>query len=362
MAAATADSLATLLDQMRASLTQGEIPAQIFCDQSVFDAEMKRIFGRSWIFVAFESEIPKSGDYVLRRIGTDQVIVTRDAKGAISVLSNLCRHRGSLVCQADRGNTTHFRCPYHGWVYKNNGDWLSAPAMAEAYRHINRKDWGLFKAPHVESYLGFIFASLDEHAPSLKDYLGDAAWMLQLLMDLHPDGARVMGPPDRYRVRADWKSGAENFSGDIYHIAVAHSSISDVGYIPGVDTLYRTSTHYAMGNGHNFLGQAYGEMLGEMGDFWGHTPEDRALFEVDHLDPVQRDVIRNNPPIVGTLFPNLSFIRFAASPSPGEPPAVATSWRVWQPISPGVMEVWSWSLAWNFQSEKSQQASYATCQ
>src|SRR4029077_6485512 len=111
----------------------------------------------------FESEIPKNGDFMLRKIGTDSVIVTRDATGKLNVLANFCRHRGSAVCNVDRGHATVFRCPYHGWVYKNTGEWLGAPDKGKAYPQLNRADWGLLKAPRVESFLGLIFASLDSN-------------------------------------------------------------------------------------------------------------------------------------------------------------------------------------------------------
>jgi phenylpropionate dioxygenase-like ring-hydroxylating dioxygenase large terminal subunit len=150
---APSTSIEPLLERVGVQIEQGLVPVEIFNQPAIFKAEMERIFARGWVFLGFDSEIPNPSDYMLRRIGTDSVIVTRDGKGAINVLANFCRHRGTRLCHADHGNASHFRCPYHGWVFKNNGDWVGAPDKSKAYRNIEEKDWGLLKAPHVETYV-----------------------------------------------------------------------------------------------------------------------------------------------------------------------------------------------------------------
>ena len=164
-----------LCDRVESSLDEALLPVDVFNDDKVFRAEMDRIFTRTWVFVAHESEIPNSGDFVQRKIGLDGVIVTRNGKGEVNVLLNHCRHRGTEVCHEDRGNSTHFRCPYHGWTYKNDGEFVGAPDMNAAYgKTLDKTKWGLFKAAKVDSHCGFIFANLNPDAEPLKDYLGGA--------------------------------------------------------------------------------------------------------------------------------------------------------------------------------------------
>jgi len=362
MTKAPVGHLDALLGRLETEIQQGLVPVDIFSDPAVFEAELDRIFAKSWVFLGFESEIPNAGDFMQRRIGRDSVIVTRDRNGEIHVMANFCRHRGTKLCQTDIGNASHFRCPYHGWVFKNNGDWIGAPDKSKAYRNIDAKEWGLLKAPHVDSFLGMIFASLDPDAPTLMEYLGDAEWMMRAAMDLHPDGMSPMGPPDRYRVRGDWKTGAENFGGDIYHVGVAHGSVQTIDLAQGFDVLNNFSTHYVLGNGHSFLGHDFDQQFGPDGHLWYYGPDIQAQFDLSRLDPIQLDVVKRNPPIVGTIFPNLSFIRFFGPPSPGKPPVVYTSWRQWQPFAPGEMELWSWQLKWNFMDEQQAADSYAAGQ
>jgi phenylpropionate dioxygenase-like ring-hydroxylating dioxygenase large terminal subunit len=55
------------------------------------------------------------------------IITTRGADGRVRLLLNRCAHRGNLVCEAERGHATSFRCPYHGWTYKNTGELIGFP-------------------------------------------------------------------------------------------------------------------------------------------------------------------------------------------------------------------------------------------
>lgn len=352
-------SLDRLLDATESALAQDLLPVGIFNDEQVFRAEIDRIFTRSWVFVAHESEIPNRGDFVLRRIGLETVIVNRDGDGRINVMSNHCRHRGSEVCQADRGNAAHFKCPYHGWAYRNNGDWAGAPHFREAYgERPDKKQWGLLHAPCVDTHRGFIFASLDRDAPPLGQYLGGAAWLLDAFVGLHPDGMRVVGAPERYRVHADWKTAAENFSGDVYHVDYLHHSTEQVSSATGLQGTCEFGRSYEMGGGHNFVGHEWTKAIDPGFIYAGYPPHYVEQFDLSGLDDAQRLMMRDKPPTVGTVFPNLSFIRFAAFLKLDEPPAVVTSFRQWQPVAPGELELWNWQLVWKFMSDEDAERAY----
>jgi len=209
---------------------------------------------------------------------------------------------------------------------------------------------------------GFIFASLSDDVPSLEDYLGGAGWMLDLIVGLHPDGMRVAGPPDRYRVRGNWKTAAENFSGDVYHVPNLHHSGEQIGMAFGIDGAAELGRAYEFENGHGFMGHAWTEVLGPEGVLWGYPPRVKDHFDLSGLDETQLRVVNNEPPTVGTIFPNLSFIRVFSPTVPGGPLVAFTSFRQWQPIGPGEFELWSWQFVWNFQSEEDALTDYITGQ
>ena len=352
--------VAELCDRVQASLDEGLLPVEVFNDERVFRAEMDRIFTTAWVFVAHDSEIPNPGDFVLRKIGLDSVIVSRSTKGEVNVLLNHCRHRGTEVCHEDRGNASHFRCPYHGWIYKNDGEFVGAPDMGLAYgKRADVQDANLLKAARVDSIHGFIFACLDPGGPSLRDYLGGAAWMLDCMFALHPEGMVALGPPERFTVRCDWKSGAENFSGDAYHVGTTHYSATLSGLIPGDVRETGPNAHgYVFENGHSFIGHALYDWFGPPFAFWGYPPELQEQFDLTRFDEQQIEVMTKTPPTIGTIFPNFSYLRFPQPARVGEFPMAFTNIRMWQPSAPGVMELWVWEFDYKVSSQAHKDNSY----
>ena len=104
---------------------------------------------------------------------------------------NSCRHRGNAVCRAEEGHATSFMCTYHGWTYDLKGTLVGVPGFKEVYHEeLDRENWGLIKAAQVDSYQGFIFATMDPEAPASHEYLGDVG---RLGIDLHRRARRDRG-------------------------------------------------------------------------------------------------------------------------------------------------------------------------
>src|ERR1700742_765852 len=142
------------------NVRRGMIPAHIYNDEELFALEKERLFSRAWTFVGHESEIPQNGDYVVRRVLDDSFIISRDANGDVRALFNMCRHRGMQVCRAEMGNASNFRCPYHGWTYRNDGRLTGLPFHREAYggeQGFAKDTQRLLPAPNFAKYNGLLF-------------------------------------------------------------------------------------------------------------------------------------------------------------------------------------------------------------
>jgi phenylpropionate dioxygenase-like ring-hydroxylating dioxygenase large terminal subunit len=338
--------LSDVLMNVREGLDEGLVPPAIFGDPELHQRELEQVFARSWVFLALEDEIRSAGDYVLRRIGEDEVVVSRDDSGEIHVLLNKCRHRGTLICRDDKGNTSHFRCPYHGWVYGNDGRWAGAPKRRRAYRELDADQWGLLEAPRIEVRWSMIFANLDAEGPSLDEDLGPMAWFLDGFLGLDSRGLKALGEPNRWVAKTNWKSGAENIGGDNYHVPTAHASCVEVGMLPDVREASESNAQFELGHGHTFTAMApvfdpattgpYGHPLGVWNRF------DQVGLTPEHLDLLSRHYI-----FTATVFPNLSFFRSFGAPDPetGVAP-IYTMVRLWQPLGPDRTEVWNWICAY----------------
>ncbi len=211
-------------------LQRGTIGREIFCDQDIYDQEMERIFSRCWLFVGHESQIPKVGDFILGRMGEEQVIVTRDKQNKVQVLLNSCRHRGNIVCRYDQGNQSVFTCTFHGWSYDATGALVALPFHDGGYNEMNKPEWGLLSA-RVELFHGSIWATWDHKAPSFIDYLGGADMYLATNFDAldGTEGAiEVVGGIQKWRLPANWKVPVPDK--DRTHAWITHKSIAEIGH------------------------------------------------------------------------------------------------------------------------------------
>jgi phenylpropionate dioxygenase-like ring-hydroxylating dioxygenase large terminal subunit len=334
-----------LLEETAQALAGGELPAAMFNDAATFELECDKIFTRSWIYLAHESEIPEPGDYVLRYIVRDPFVVIRDEGGELRALLNHCRHKGMQVCRSEAGNASHFRCPYHGWTYRNDGALVGVPAQKDAYGDALDKGKLGLHGIRVASYDGMIFGTMSDSTPSLDEWLGDARWYLDLWTKRSPAGLEVVGPPQRWVVDADWKVVSENFTGDSYHTLMTHRSMVELGQAPGDPkyAMYGEQVHIpGKGHGLMLIGAPPGAPLPP---FWGYPEEMLKRAETSYPTRAQFEVARETRIMLGTIFPNFSAhnpIRRPHHHYTGHVPML--TFRVWNPIGPGKIEIFSWFL------------------
>lgn len=351
--------VAHLMSEIDTQLPEGFIPASIFGDPQVYQAELRRIFARCWVFLAHESEIAAKGDYVVRSIGEDNFIVSRDEAGEIHVLLDACRHRGVQVCRSDSGNSSHFRCPYHGWTYKSDGSLVGAPLWRNAFQGMSKEGNGLLKAAKVESFFGLVFASLDETAPPLEEYLGGMGWYLSLIFGLDKDGVEVIGAPQRFVVNANWKSGSDNFSGDDYHLGTLHRSVWEIGAFPVSFQDNMMGYHVQAAPGHS-LSFSMAEEPDEPGPkFFGFPESVAEHFDTSQISAHQLEIARRARVFVGNVFPNFSILALPMTEDGKKhAPTGVLTMRTWQPKGPGQIEIWNWFLAYKNMSPGQKARSY----
>lgn len=201
----------------------------LYTDPDIFELELDRIFGKTWIYVGHESQIKNPGDYFCTQIGRKPVVVVRDASGTVRVLHNQCAHRGAMVVALDKGKTDEFQCCYHGWTYHLDGRLKAVPLNHGYPPDFDTKDpkRAMVQVPRVKSYRGFIFASLGPDGRSLEDHLGHMATSIDDMIDRAPDGEiEAAGGTFKHAYNANWKVYLENLC-DAAHPWFTHRSSID---------------------------------------------------------------------------------------------------------------------------------------
>src|SRR5262249_12780490 len=156
------------------------LPARYYRDPVIFAEELERFFCRGWFCAGRADQIPTPGDFFVRQIGDESIVINRDQNGSVQAFYNVCRHRGTRICTEAQGRFPgRFQCPHHGWKYGLDGRLMGAPHM----ENLPREDYPLNRA-HCEAWDGHLFLNLDPNGSTLFDKLEDlpqkfANWKMQ---------------------------------------------------------------------------------------------------------------------------------------------------------------------------------------
>ena len=188
------------------------LPGSFYRDALVYRADLETIWQQEWLFVGHSCEVAQPGDFLTWQVGNDPLLITRDDQGELHALFNVCRHRGTLLCEAPSGQRRRFVCPYHQWTYAADGTLVSCRGMHE----VDRSALGLRRA-HIREVAGLMFVSLAAQPPPFE---AAAACLQPLLAPQGLERARVARQID-YDVAANWKLVWEN-NRECYHCNVNH--------------------------------------------------------------------------------------------------------------------------------------------
>lgn len=198
------------------------LPAGYYTDPAWFARETDRIFRRLWLFVGRADDVPAPGRYVTRQLAGAQVLIVRDDAGVVRAFHNVCRHRGTLLCNEPAGQVRGLiQCPYHSWTYQLDGRLFKAPHMDKVVG-FDTADWPLREIP-LEVWDGHLFLHLGEPTTPrmpFAEYLDgvDARFANWRMGDLRTVATRT------YRLAANWKLVIANYH-ECLHCANAHPQL-----------------------------------------------------------------------------------------------------------------------------------------
>jgi glycine betaine catabolism A len=200
------------------------LPAAYYVDADYFAREMSRLFGRMWICAGRLEQVERPGQFFLREILGESLIVTRASSGRVHVFYNVCRHRGTRLCIEPEGLFAgSIQCPYHAWTYDLEGRLIGAPHMEEV-PHFRKGDYPLREA-HADVWDGHIFINLSSAPEPLAVQLADLPSKFKpwRMADLRL-GHRIV-----YDVRANWKLLIQNYN-ECLHCPNLHPALNQLSH------------------------------------------------------------------------------------------------------------------------------------
>jgi Rieske 2Fe-2S family protein len=195
------------------------LPQRYFVSPEILAEEKETIFSKQWVLVGHQSQIATAGDYLTSDVAGESLMVVRDKSGELRGFYNVCRHRGTRLCEKKTGHLSAIQCPYHAWTYALDGKLIGAPHM-DTVQGFDKADYSLH-AIRLALWEGFVFVNIDDSPTPLEEWFAPLAgkfthWNLPKLHS----AKRI-----EYDVRANWKLIFENYS-ECYHCPGVHPALS----------------------------------------------------------------------------------------------------------------------------------------
>ena len=199
---------------------QTTLPREYFSSPELFAEELEKIFNRRWLCVGRADRLSNPGDYFVQDIGRESVIVLKDEGGTFRAYYNVCRHRGTRLCEEHSGQFSEtITCPYHLWAYGLDGRLIGAPSTHDI-KGFNKANYPLHRVA-VDTWEGFLFIDLSGKAPPLTESF-EAIHERASLYNL-PNLKRSRQIV--YDVNCNWKLLVQNYS-ECYHCAPVHPTLA----------------------------------------------------------------------------------------------------------------------------------------
>lgn len=193
-----------------------DLPLGRYTDETLFRAEIERVFRRSWLFAGHVSEFPEAGSYRLLDLPYAPVIVARGHDGQLRAFFNACRHRGAPVVRDVEGTARLLVCQFHSWSYDLDGELVRVPDERD-FVGLVREERAL-PTVRCETWGGFVFVNLDHDAPPLGEWLTPLAARYSELAEAP---LRLVSRTSS-ELGCNWKIAVEAFL-EIYHVKTVHT-------------------------------------------------------------------------------------------------------------------------------------------
>ena len=191
------------------------IPTERYTDPAFYQAEVTRLFRRTWLFAGHESELPEPGSYKTFSHTRSPIVIVRGQDGVVRAFYNSCRHRGAPVTRDECGTARRLTCQYHSWSYDTEGVLKGLPDE-RSFAEVDKAALGLVPV-RCEIWEGWVFINEDPDAGPLTDQLGP---ICDEMAEIDGPSMRLVGTQS-HQLEANWKLMVDAFL-EVYHVRTIH--------------------------------------------------------------------------------------------------------------------------------------------
>jgi glycine betaine catabolism A len=210
---------------MAAQPIRKTLPGAAYHSDETYAVDREKVFFRHWMYVGRAQRLATRGAWLRVEIAGESILVVRGKDDRIRGFYNVCRHRGSQLCDAEQGEVrTHLRCPYHAWGYALDGTLVTTPMVERD--EIDRDSTSLWPV-HTALWEGFVFVNLSREEPEpLRDFL---ASQQDEVLGLARVGLAELRTAhvSTVDVAANWKIVLENYN-ECLHCPTVHPELVSV--------------------------------------------------------------------------------------------------------------------------------------
>ena len=295
-----------------ALIEHDRVHGSLYTDPAIYAAELERIWYRTWVYVGHESEVPEPNDYVVKSIGPQPIIMSRDKQGGIHLLLNRCTHRANLVCDAAKGNSERLPLSVPRLDVLEHRQAARLPVQQRLRRHARRRRTSGSAASRASSASTASSSARSRRKARHCSSTSAAPRRPSTVSSRSHRPARSRSTAGwlQHKAKANWKMLLENET-DGYHPQFVHASIFSVAD-SGIGDLYgekSTAVARDLGRGHteNDLRPEFrriGQPLGWFGTDPARVPDYVSQLEAAHGADKAREVLIDGAPHT-MIFPNL---------------------------------------------------------
>lgn len=216
-----------------------------YTSPQVLKQEWDRLIGKAWIICGHLNDIPEKDCFMTTEVGREPFVIIRGEGDELRAFYNVCQHRGTILVDQDFGKQKRWGCPYHAWLYNNDGTLHAIPGR-ETFREEALCHHSLDLAPvHVATFKGFIFITMNPDPMPLDEYLGERFRAMLEPYDLE-NFIRLYDIRQVWDV--NWKLAMEAFIEGYHVTAVHHQTLT-----PVLDDYYVQHDIYDNGQGRSIF-------------------------------------------------------------------------------------------------------------